>query len=50
MQKKLALAKTNTKLQNPGLAVFYNIWPGNAVGSTYNPGSLHRVSVAEDSI
>ena len=26
--KKLALAKTNIKLQNPGLVAFYNIQPG----------------------
>lgn len=28
---KLAIAKTNMKLQNPGLVVFYDIWSGNAV-------------------
>ena len=28
--KKLALAKTNTKLQNPGLVAFYDIQPENA--------------------
>ena len=27
--QKLALAKTNTKLQNPGLVTFYDIQPGN---------------------
>jgi len=27
-RKKLALAKTNIKSQDPGLVAFYNIWPG----------------------
>ena len=30
--KKLALAKTNTKLQNPGLVAFDDIQPWNGVG------------------
>jgi len=29
---KLALAKTNIKLQNPGLIAFYDIWPENGAG------------------
>jgi len=30
--KKLSPAKTNMKLQNPGLVAFYNMQPGNEEG------------------
>ena len=34
--KKLAVANTNIKLQNPGLVAFYDIQPGNGLILSFN--------------
>jgi len=37
MQRTCLLAKTNVKLQNPGLVAFYNVRPRNGMGLFLQP-------------